>query len=862
MRDTLFDLVLECIMIPKESYDFILEYATNHSDYRTKIPDAKFVDYNKSFAMMERFINDAIGAINTHQFSNDQISVATQKFITETADLWPTHQVYHNRILQFMESAYRVPENARNLRAKLVMENPQLSDAITYMTRKYLEAYMDHIIPEMDFINGYIGNGDKVVKLTESTQIKGYYMPEDLGNQIASLPGMIIALVKKLMNALSLTLSEASRSFANRILANNQINENAIQEIYKLYQAKNRAGTQPTIMYPDPKQVNSLRQAYAAGFGTFVQQMTDAINKGDFQGVDQGVVKMIQQFHVVGSNQGLPRSASYQEFRTAVLSIANNILIMDDFLKALKQIEDTIEQKYGVDPKSLDKALEGSVKKARTDVRQAEATQQNASVEEQNDAFYDMFEDADNSPKNSGSNNDTSKNPGVVSRIQRGAQNVGDNWIEYMVERFLNRFLERFSVGAADTVADALINMLSGAIGMESAEMTSNGSYLSEADINQTNSQPATQNTNKTNQTQQNQPQVQQDQTGDNAPIDVSALGLAEDGEMSENIFSLDYLQKIISQCKLTQWVTESLNILIETIKDLIGSGEGKSEKGSGQQDSTQKPDPSAKPTNQNTSAQQNTNKTNQTQQNQPSKSQPQQNKPTATNASVEFIFDDELMEEAFKDVVKGLFTVGEFKAGKSFVLGKMKRIQSVLKKAGSANVSDLPKMISSLVVSIYGKIKGLDTIGKVRTYIENNDMKGFMADTALKRDLTIFATIAVAISALVLIQAGVMENPLGALSKSVAGAKAGKLPPPKRANENINASRNAVPKIAVDLWNNADAAVKNLWQYINGWLYGGQKIQGSKDKTVGIAEIIRQEIQSLAPYVNMKDVIKFDRIQ
>src|SRR5699024_11128415 len=89
--------------------------------------------------------------------------------------------------------------------------------------------------------------------------------------------------------------------------------------------------------------------------------------------------------------------------------------------------------------------------------------------------------------------------------------------------------------------------------------------------------------------------------------------------------------------------------------------------------------------------------------------------------------------------------------------------------------------------------------------------------------------------------------------------------PLPKRATANIAMTKSAVPKLIVQEWNDYDAAIKNLWVFVNGWLYGGQVVKdknGQKTKTVGLAEIIKQEVDSLAPYVNMNGVIQYDTDQ
>lgn len=837
MNDTLYAPVLEHVMVTKDVYDSIFSFVESHSDYRTYIPDVEFVDYNASFNLMSQFIEDAVSAINQNNYSNNDISIATQKFIAETADLWPKQPIYHNRILKFMESAYMIPEKAKNLRNSLVAENPNLSDAITYMTRKYLESYMEHITQELDYINSYI-NGNPLIPIQESFtyDFHGYYMPEALGSQIAAIPGMILALIKKLMNGLSLSLSEASKKFASRILVDNQINEEAIQQIYKLYQAKARANAQSPIRYPDPQQVHQLRQSYAAGFKAFSDQMVNAINSEDFKSVDQGVTKMVSNFHVVTSNKTLPISASYQEFRTAILSIANNILLMDDFMKALLTIDDAIAQKYGADPKAIKKSL-GVKLDEQTQINKMAA--QNASVDE--DALFDtMFEVRAQVKHNSGIKNDhpQSQQPDPKEAVRtenkknweqtkhnfktapmRGLATFSGNGLDTVINNFLIRISELL---VSDRIVDMIANMISGS-------MNESVHYMFEAEVDpqqkSNNQQSSTQN-----QTVQN----------DSSKIpDFTDLAINGDGEVNNKIFSLDFLTNIISKFKLGGILEKGKQLILDLVENYIRNNGQSFDKNAQTQ-------------------QQNKNQPKQSQQNQPNQQQPQNASYYYTSA--DDYFTEENLVSKTVNAAKGLWTFVEITTNGISIA---KNVNTIL----SSNTDNWRGNMLKAIQSVCGRFNLLAALGKIDTYVKmqmdgKDGVSAFKNDKELHKVLYTIATVATGVVGVVIFQMIVNKNPIEAFKGTVRNITSNKVPQPKRASENIANTRQAVPDIVTKLWNSMDNPVKNLYLFVNGWLYGGQQIKGSKEKTVGIAEIIRQEIQSLAPYVNLTDVIQFDTNQ
>lgn len=888
MLDPLYSPVLNYVMVPKDTFDNIFSYVESHSDYMTYIPNAKFVKYNESFDMMKQFIEDAIIAIDQNSYNNDDISIATQKFIAETAELWPREPIYHNRILKFMESAYMIPEKTMILRNQLIVEHPNLTDAITYMTTKYLESYMDNVTKEIKYIDGYI-NGEKIAPMVENfSGFQGYYMAEDLGSQIAAIPGMILALVKKLLNGISYSLSEASKKFASRILADNQINENAIQEIYKLYQAKSKANAQSPIKYPDPQQVHQLRQSFSTGFKTFSEQMVKAINDNNFTAVDQGVVKMVSNFRVVTSNKTLPMSASYQEFRTAILSIANNILMMDDFMQALVQIDDAIAQKYGNDPKALKKAV-GALDN-QTAANKENMTQQNASIEDIFDTMFDtMFESGNNkkvgvkakpqqsnvqpnvqsdtknnvnhnvqsntqskqnnqqqeqsksnkpNPNDNAGTNQMSKEEKKAQRKAVNQQNLSDaadgfsTAVTQGISTFANRdlniiisnLISKIVVQLGDRIVPMAVEAIGGLLGLNNmVESVDIVDSLLEANVqvrkvnpsNQqpnSNLQPPPENTSNT--LSQDQPAQTDDQ-----PIDVSELGVNPDGDINSNVFNLSFLEGIIKKLKLDKIYESIKNAIMDIIEKFIG---GKLE---GQDNSSNK---------------------------------------QQTNESYDPYIEDFLMEAGIisstVDKVRGVWTFLQLKSGWKNLTGNTTQILN-------ANKDNWMKTIEKVSSNICGRLKLVEQLGRVRKYYDmqmngKDGIAAFKQDKELHKTLGTLALIVTGVTGVVVIQMVSNKNPIDALKSTFNNFSSGKVPAPKRASANIANTKQAVPDLIQNLWNNADKSIKNLYMFVNGWLYGGQSIKGSKEKTVGLAEIIRQEIESLAPYVNMKDVIQFNTEQ
>lgn len=943
MKDMLYAPVLEHVMVPKGTYDLIVEFSDSHSGHRTYIPDAKFVNYNESFATMEQFIRDAIVAINQRGYSNNDISVATQKFIMESANLWPTESIYHNRILKFMESAYRVPEKAKDLRNELVAEYPYLSDAITYMTRKYLEQYMTHIDQEMAFLESYI-SGNKYLPLQESADydFHGYYMPEGLGDQIASIPGKIIVLIKKLLNSLSLSLSEAGKKFSNRILANNQVNEQAIQQMYKLFQAKAASKNQLPIRYPNPDSINQLRQSYSAGFQAFEDQMKDAIGKRDFSNVDKGIVKMIQSFGVVEGSLTLPSSASYQDFRRAILSIANNLILMDQFMVTLKNIDDAITNALGVDSKELNNIVNSGAAK---EIRQAkDAATANKESVEVDDIRSMLFTEGGNS-NNSGSNKTAVKTASVrkVSNSQstqpvrsskspsssvpkpsaqpqqsattanpapaesqpqpnqqsdssapeqeQTGSKVDGNFIQRLFHEYipnmLNAIYDLFDGRGFDTLgkifdtiesAGQAMNTVNGIMDNVKAGVDTfnavrgmyasvsndmiDGYYYSEENETQGNQQPPS-NQNQSSDNAADESDEANAQKLENAGISSGADEPGMNTNMQNEGFRANIFKKIDFPGFFDAFCDKSLSGLLVTAYK-ISSGI----KGENNATPSKEPTPAPKEA------------------------------VTANKENVDFEYqpdDDSIISIMEKKEDTGFsavtaattgakigtkMLVGGLKATAKAVGALVKITPHILNAIGVAEkakkinpnqgkfaiVQNVTKIVSTtlklndnVIVKAFNKI--ID-YGALETKEKGKGVEAAKKDKELMKVIQRIFISAAAIMAVSIIIICVV--PKG--DKKLAETANGKFATPRRANQNLAATKAAVPDLAKELWNKGGNQMQTLWMFINGWLYGGQTIQdpkypkdpNKKIKTVGIAEIIKQEIECLSPYVNMNGVIQF----
>lgn len=835
MNDIMITPIMEAVMVPKDQYHEIVNYSESHADFRTFLPNVSFTDYGHSCEMMEKFIRDGIRAIANKGYGNDQISLATQKFVCESAELWKTHEVYTNRILQFMESAYRVPEKMKEVREKAIAEHPEYADVVNYMVTKYLEEYAVRASNEMGYIVEFVQMKNDLPLLMEMNSLvsNGYYLPEALGDTLLKLPGMILQMLRKLMNGLNYTLTETSKRFANRILANNQINEEAIKQIYQLYQAKSKTGNQAPIMYPDPQAVNEKRKAYAAGFDAFVQQMTDAVTKKDFSGVDKGVVQMIQNFNILASNKTLPRNASFEEFRTAILSIANNVLLMEGFMNALTEVNNQIIQASGGDTAALDKEVGRSTQKAKADQLEQQDQQQgqpqNAGVEytteEQNYAFGnpklnsaaggtkentpapppteskpvpspDTSSGGDATPQKTEHDEKTGKaedDHGEDGEEKKKKEsNVGKKFDQLMkafwdyIKKLANEFLDNPNSPMREMMSDGVAARITNDAKNGEGAI---GSILGFFHI-------------------------------------TNGGGMDSDCEDDEELNSLFKSIGVNS----ANFIDNTMQWFIDSCKSIFGGG-GEEQQGQQQQggekvnvESVMMEDDAATPptTGGTTDA------------------------PAGSGGFIQGVKNTaqkvaNSVKETFQGIKSAAHLTGQFLTGKS--------IYNALK---GVNRDNWMKTIGTVAFKTLG-FKELKKSGlRLATYIDNHDWKSLAADPLVKKCLLAIG----GITAITLAQVAISEN--GGIEGLFSKSRVAKLPSPKRATENISASRQAVSPIATQIWNDADAATRNLWQFTNQWLYGGVKGKNGQ-KTVGMAEIIRQEIASLSQYVNLKDVIQFD---
>lgn len=920
LMQTTFTSLTQHVLVPKESYELILEYAQSHEDHRTFIPDVEFTDYNESFSVMNKFIEDALSSISTGRYSDEQISLAAQKFVTESAKLWPTTEVYHNRILKYMEDAYKIPEKAQAARDKLMLEHSAHADAVTYMYTKYLEAYASRVMNDVEYIATYTQGVPVPMVEAFDADFHGYYMSEDLGNQIMAIPGMIIKLIKKLMNSLSYTLTESGKAFANRILANGQVDEAVIKKLYELYVAKNKASAQAPIRYPNPQKVNDLRKAYATGFEAFTSQMVNLVNNGDFKSIDTGVVQMIQKFQVVTQNETLPRGASFQEFRTAVLSIANNILLMDMFMKSLITIDDALAAKYGADPAELKKMI--SEGKGNSDVdkqfdagmqRRAEA-KATSKVESVTDEMDDMFEDGVRESAAYGKINDIldffTSAGGLASGIQTSVTRVAA-----LIDGDIMGFLGLGGLG--DTIQSA------GQIfSRESNIASNNDSILFMEDT------PA--------------PAPQQPTPAQAAPDGQSAA--AESGETEEKtkatiferlkgFFNADgeptdeltktdkvmawiskipkvgpELQKIISETM--NWIFESIQGIYENMKNAspkkepTSAAEGQPVPG---KDNGNSPKPAqAKPAA--------TPAANPTGSSPTPGAQPARAVVRPVKKKLESFIDDidssymtEGPGEVVKNIGKGVSMAGtavnliltakgiqaswstiknavsgneiNFKEVAMIVIGILNAKKLISKASKNEQIQDAVEAGKRTVKKTGENIKaasqpqdaiarnfGADEniIGTMRRHAQDkSDWKTVMADKYVQDHIRNIAIVIVCVSVIVVIQRIVFgENAKNALSKAARNFHNGRPAKYVPMAQAVANNRAAVPPLMTQLWTKSDQAIKNLWTYINGWLYGGQTIQGAdgkKVKTIGLGRIIKDELTSLSPYVDLKQAIQID---
>jgi hypothetical protein len=1003
---TSFTSLTQHVLIPKESYELILEYAETHQDHRTYIPDVEFTDYNASFAVMNKFVEDAISSMDKRNFTDEQISIATQKFVCESDKLWPLQEVYHNRILKYMEEAYRVPERAQMARDKLMIEHANHADAITYMYKKYLEQYASRVMNDMNYISNYTSGIAVPMQegMFEMDFKDGYYMAEDLGNQILAIPGMIIKLIKKLLNGLSFSLSEAGRAFASRVLSNGQINEAVIKQLYDLYVAKNKTGSQQPIRYPNPQRVNELRQAYSTGFDAFVQQINQAIDAKNFKTVDQGVIRMVQGFQVVTQNDSLPRGASFQEFRTAILSIANNVLLMDGFMKALVAIDDKLTSAYGVDPKQalaeinsdmgkttglldrdkVDRNFQKSMEyrkragytypgqntnasaiddfgfedfgqmfeddpPARTkEVVEAELAKKQKEHQEKfkNSDYtadiqklqkeYDELSKTPNSDKIKGTMQkavdqaaDTFEKevPNLIGSIIKKILEMIGSQIGNNVGSFVTGLLPNFGAESVEydlfleqTIEELEAQIASGRLNAKDradAEQTlasmkakAAAAYKSQSDLYKRGEELA----KKSNRTPAEEAEYQQilaqeksaqgggTQTVDQpapAPTDGQAAVVEQpaapaqetsgegtdddknvwqiittkvtgffafnaDGAANADMANESKLKEFLKNFKLETLVGSAHKAVEDVVAGFIRNLANITGDYTKQDQSDNK---SQAPNDQQAAPGNNVGK-------------PQQ-------ASVDFEYED-FMTEAGGSVAKTVNDAVEAGAGAvangaKAVGGAINtawhafrggmEIRKVTKTLGSifgkgdknSESSQIIAQITSMTVSITGRIGLVKDLGLLHKYIEmekkaaGSGEKAFRSDEKLVGHLTRLTGIIIGVTAITLMKFGIFKNPLDIFKRDSSNLKKGALPPAQRASTNIANTREAVGTLSTELWNKADQAVKNLWTYINGWLYGGLRIKGSRERTVGIGRIIKDELESLAPYVNMQNVIRIE---
>lgn len=911
--DPIFTPALESVMVPKETYDLLYDFTESHSGHRTYIPDAKFVNYTKSVEMLERFLDDEMKSLCNRKVDDSTISIATQRFMNESSELWISEPIYHNRILKYMESAYQVPQKVKLIYEKYVSTYPQHSDAITYGVKKYLEQYMDHVSKEMMYLESYI-SGEKMIPLQESidTDFRGYYMPEALGSAIAQIPGMIIAMVKKMLNSLTYALTEAGKSFANNILKDNAVNEEAIKRIYQVYQGKSKTGVQKEIRYPDPKSIHELRQVYSAGFNQFRDQMIRAIDSNSFKEVDVGVVQIIQRFQVVRSNQSLPANASFQEFRRAILSIANNIIIMSDFMKCLKDIDDALTTKLGENPQELNKALGSLDRQTQINRNVSQQNQQssNESVEDDMSGLFIMNEKHKPSKKTTNPNpiqaqpaeksseTDTDQNTnsvnseqpvymsnqkvvekinknktsgfkyaikadgswlkdkngaqilvkdcpyktdengvvitkdgepvskGVVSNVANGvrkgvANAVNSDTIGNFVERMLNSVLN----GTGDSIAALINGMLGDLINQVFGSFSGESVSFMEAD----QPQPA-----ETNGPVGDPNSAKEDEKSASMWDQfLSLLGINPDGKGNKDLEDEGKLLNLVKNVDDKIFGTLADKMFEFALNYVSGKDN------QGEQKQSQQPDQQTR-----------------TQSSDSSTEQPK------TESFIDGSLNYDIMNEDVIDTLKNLV------AGASTINTIRKAIsstQALVQSAANGDIKQLFTNTAKFAGPLITKFTVYKTIGEViNMKNEENGVEHLkQEETRIKTDFRTMAKITVAIAGVAATILICFKNGGISLSETIQNAKLGKLPKQYRADKNIANTKQALnqklPQGIINLNAKADQNIKNLWTYINGWLYGGMDIKGQKEKTVGIADIIDQEIKSLAPYVDMRSVMNVD---
>lgn len=827
MNDTMFAPIMEAVMVPKDQYHDIVNYSESHADFRTFLPNASFTDYAHSCEMMERFIQDGICAISSKGYSNDKISLATQKFVCESAELWKTQDVYVNRILRFMESTYRVPEKMKSVREKAIAEHPEYSDIVNYMVTKYLEEYAVRASNEMSYIVEYVQMKNDLPLLMEMNSLvsNGYYLPEGFASTMAKIPGMIIQMVRRLMNGLNYTLTETSKRFASRILTNNQINEDAIKRIYQIYQAKGATGNQPPIMYPDPKIVNEKRKAYATGFDEFVRQMTDAVSKKNFSGVDDGVVQMIQNFNVVASNKTLPKNASFEEFRTAILSIANNILLMEGLMSALTKINDAIIEYSGIKPDELDNELGAATYKAKQD-EVANQQQANASVEMIGQGEY-LTEKSTAKPKSAetttgqdaasgtttgGSASDATNSGTAASNDGEGAKKEPEKKEE---EPASGALMEKFKQGVTNFI-DALTTMILGD-GDNSLQLRGVIDGAVQGKIKDI---------------------IDSDKKNPVQSL-LAFFHITNDGSMDREAVDSDALEGMMRSMQLDPLVEvdKVLTKLFNGLRKLFGMEEipvedlGKLVK---IQQSAQNMNASVIPIMEADGDQQ------------PAKGQTQEDGTSGENPS-KIKQAAQSIENAATGVANGIKTAAT-------IISTLAKANSIRNDIARANMNNWKSTILKVTAKTVGYTQVIRDAKKIYGYVKNKQWDEFLKD----KDILLLVKCTVGVTAITFAQIYITEQ--GGINE-IWRRSQGDLPAPKRAMENLATARSNVPPIASNLWNRWDASVRNLWTFTNNWLYGGVKVGNTlSQKTVGIAEIIRQEIASLSSYVNLKDVITFEK--
>lgn len=986
LYDPIFTPVLEAVMVPKETYDLIYGYTCTHAGHQTYIPDAKFVNYKESVACLERFLNDEIETLDGRKCSPELISLATQKFVHESPDLWKTGPVYHNRILKYMESAYRVPEHVKDVYEHLIMEHPEHSDAIKYGVNKYLEAYMARVTQEMNFLESYL-SGDAVIPLQEAVDLnfEGTYMPEGLGSTVAQLPGMIIMLMKRLLNKLNFALVEAGRSFSNRILSNNQINEEAIKQIYQVYQAKSATRNQQPILYPDPKVINDLRQQYAAGFSTFRDQMIKAIDDGNFRGVDTGCIPIIQRFQIVKANMSLPPNSSFQMFRTAILSIANNIILMSEFMQCLTDIDDELSRKFGEDPTNIKKQIGVNVELSKDTMtnrqvaRSNRGVSTNASVEDDISGLFVMNEN-ETEPPAQGKKDDNpetkSDNPqtgdaSAGSAANKEKDDSTEGSMDVMVidvdgkpykedgEHITTRGVCKYKthpdgtfilVGGKKVLKDFstiqktgnffldmisfvtfcttyISNMLkeSGLDEMmvnidhilgwaENAEKTANrvanvaeygrktisrlkqtarnsgdrveynsaddyfdeAPNISDGHIIGVNPQPAAQANSQQSAApaQTQQPQNPQLLGPDGQPISSTPPKETDEMEGLNKLLSFlpinvesvkdGFRSFVNNRINDAKGLSESAKHLVKeaTIDNLavkIFDGIGwamfpNDFRATPEAESALKEAAGNKPKTDDANT---------------SSDNPKETKESYSETDQFGYYYDEGFGKSIQNGTQaagnGVKNFGRNVEAK-VVAGFAMKVFSELKK-GKAGIGIRAAKLFGAAYTVGNINKSITEFYKIYKLSKENYPEALRQYKNEKEKyislIKVLINCAIVSCATYVVQTILSNGKEDDFNRSVISLKNKSLPAPKAARINMAASSAAVnasvPQGIINLQAKAPENIKNLWTFINGWLYGGMPIKGTKEKTVGIADIIDQEILSLAPIVNMRDVVKVD---